>query len=147
MRYADRVVGRLDMNFLYDRCPIMEMESEWKPPELPAPKAIKRGRRDMHLCGLLSTLNVCSKEFKSRQYDGEVKGLSVVKPYVGRFADVPSDATVMRVDYESGEGIALSEGINPFYSDIDTYHMMASVIDEAVRRIISVGESGLYGRL
>ena len=35
--------------------------------------------------------------------------------------------------------IVLAEGINPFYSDLDTYAMMASIIDEAVRRVISVG--------
>jgi phosphoribosylformylglycinamidine synthase len=33
----------------------------------------------------------------------------------------------------------LAEGINPWYSDIDTYDMTTSVIDEAVRRIIAVG--------
>ena len=72
-------------------------------------------------------------------YDGEVKGLSVVKPFVGVLADIPSDATVMRVSYNSDRGVILAEGINPWYSDIDTYAMTTSVIDEAVRRIISVG--------
>jgi phosphoribosylformylglycinamidine synthase len=45
----------------------------------------------------------------------------------------------MLVEYGRREGVILAEGINPFYSDLDTYHMMASVIDEAVRRVISVG--------
>jgi phosphoribosylformylglycinamidine synthase len=45
----------------------------------------------------------------------------------------------MRVEHGCREGIVLAEGINPSFSDLDTYHMMASVIDEAVRRVISVG--------
>ncbi|MBU0676735.1 MAG: phosphoribosylformylglycinamidine synthase [Verrucomicrobia bacterium] len=138
--YGDRLIGLLDMDFLYETgCPTLEMEARWKPPEIQLPQLPKAGSRTKNLLSLLGRLNVCSKEFKSRSYDGEVKGLSVIKPFVGVYEDVPTDATVMRVEYQSNEGVALAEGINPFYSDIDTYDMTASVIDEAVRRIISVG--------
>ena len=58
---------------------------------------------------------------------------------MGVQSDVPSDATILRFEYGSPEGVVLAEGINPFYSDLDTYHMMASVVDEGVRRIVSVG--------
>ena len=139
VRYKERVVGRLDMNFLYDSCPIMTLEARWTPPQVPAPLPLRAGKCDSVLADLLADLNLCSKEFKSRQYDGEVKGLSVVKPYVGVHSDMPSDATVMRVEYDCPGGIILAEGINPFYSDIDTYAMMASVIDEGIRRVISAG--------
>ncbi|MBU4199916.1 MAG: phosphoribosylformylglycinamidine synthase [Verrucomicrobia bacterium] len=139
IRYGERVVGRLDMNFLYKGCPVMDLEARWTPPDIPGPAPMRGGNRTRALRNLLGSLNVCSKEFKSRQYDGEVKGLSVVKPYGGVFSDMPSDATILRIDYAGQEGILLAEGINPFYSDIDTYWMMASVIDEAVRRIISAG--------
>ncbi len=139
VRYKDRVVARLDMAFLYDRCPVMTLEAKWTPPQTPAPKPLRPGKCDSVLTELLADLNLCSKEFKSRQYDGEVKGLSVVKPYVGVYCDMPSDATIMRVEYDRPEGIILAEGINPFYSDIDTYAMMASVIDEGVRRVIGAG--------
>ena len=33
----------------------------------------------------------------------------------------------------------IAEGKNPWYSDIDTYDMAASIIDEAIRKIIAVG--------
>jgi phosphoribosylformylglycinamidine synthase II len=139
VRYGDRVVADLDLRFLHEGDPLMLLEARWQPPQIPSPKLPRRGSRNRHLTGLLRSLNICSKEFKSRQYDGEVKGLSVVKPFVGVNSDVPSDATVMRVEHGCSEGIILAEGINPSYSDLDTYHMMASVIDEAVRRVISVG--------
>ncbi|MFH0954448.1 MAG: AIR synthase-related protein [Verrucomicrobiota bacterium] len=139
VRYGDRVVGRIDLDFLHEGCPRMTIEARWQPPDVPAPKRPRAGRRDRALIELLGSLNVCSKEFKSRMYDGEVKGLSVVKPFVGVRSDVPSTAAVMRLEYGSPEGVILAEAINPFYSDLDTYHMTASVIDEAVRRVIAVG--------
>ena len=84
-------------------------------------------------------LNICSDEFKARQYDHEVKGLSVIKPFVGKCRDVQSDATVTMAEQLGTEGVVLSGGILPRYSDIDTYWMTASIIDLAIRRIIAVG--------
>ncbi|MFH0879210.1 MAG: AIR synthase-related protein [Lentisphaerota bacterium] len=139
VRHGDRVVGRLDMEFLHEGCPRMTIEARWAPPSIPAPAVPRKGSRGKMLLEMLGALNVCSKEYKSRMYDGEVKGLSVIKPFVGVHSDMPSDASVMRVEYSSNEGLILSEGINPFYSDLDTYHMMAGAVDEAVRRVISVG--------
>jgi phosphoribosylformylglycinamidine synthase subunit PurSL len=139
VRYGDRVVARIELNFLHDGGPRMLLEARWQPPQIPSPKLPRKGLRNRKLVDVLRALNLCSKEFKSRQYDGEVKGLSVVKPFVGVHSDVPSDATIMRAEHGCREGMILAEGINPFYSDIDTYHMMASVIDEAVRRVVSVG--------
>ena len=138
-RYGDRTVARLRMDFLHDGCPRMTMEARWQPPSVPPPRPPRRGRRDRALLEILGALNVCSKEFKSRRYDGEVKGLSVVKPFTGARCDAPADATVMRVEHGAPGGVILAEGINPFYSDLDTYWMMAGVLDEAVRRVISAG--------
>ncbi len=136
IRYSDKVVGRLDMDFLYEGCPRMELKAKWEFKKPLEPAAIPKKHLNDVILELLSDLNICSKEYKSRQYDGEVKGLSVIKPFVGIYCDIPSDATVMRAEYESNVGIVLAEGVNPFYSDIDTYNMASSVIDEAVRRIV-----------
>ena len=137
VRYGDRLVARLELDFLHNGCPRMILEARWQAPRIDSPKQPRRGSRNRHLADLLRSLNVCSKEFKSRQYDGEVKGLSVVKPFVGVNSDVPSDATVLLVEHGRRQGIVLAEGINPFYSDLDTYSMMASVVDEAVRRVFA----------
>ncbi len=140
VRHGERVVGCLGMDFLYKTgCPTMRMEARWEPPVMDTPEPCPAGRRDDLLLELLADLNICSREFKSRMYDSEVKGLSVVKPFIGVHSDTPADATVMRVEYGNHQGVVLAEGINPFYSDLDAYHMAASVIDEAVRRIISAG--------
>jgi len=91
------------------------------------------------LQGMLSRFNICSKESIIRQYDHEVQGGSVVKPLVGKENDGPSDAAVIRPVLDTYEGVVVSNGICPRYSDIDTYHMMACAIDEAIRNVVAVG--------
>lgn len=141
VRHGEKVVGRIGLDFLHDGGPRMTLEARWTPPTVPGPARPRAGARTGVLLDLLRSPNVCSKEFKSRRYDAEVKGLSVVKPFVGARADLPADATVMRVEHGRDEGIVLADGINPFFSDLDAYAMAASVVDEAVRRIISAGGS------
>jgi len=145
VRHGDRVVARVELDFLHAGVPRMRLAARWIPPSIPGPRRPLRRNRTRVLMALLGSLNICSKEHKSRQYDGEVKGLSVLKPFTGVRSDVPADACVMRVEHGTQEGLVLAEGINPFFSDLDTYHMMAGVIDEAVRRVISVG--GILGRI
>ncbi|HMP73141.1 MAG TPA: AIR synthase-related protein [Kiritimatiellia bacterium] len=137
--YGDRLCGSLPLDFLHDGCPRLELNAVWIPPRVEGPAKRKPGSRSRALTKLLASLDVCSREYKSRMYDGEVKGLSVIKPYSGRRADIPSDATVCRVSLDSDEGLVIAEGINPYYSDLDTYWMTAAVIDEAARRILSAG--------
>jgi phosphoribosylformylglycinamidine synthase len=139
LRHQDRMVACLDMDFLHGGCPRMDIEARWKPPAIPPLPAPTPGPRTTVLLDMLKQLNICSREFKSRNYDSEVKGLSILKPFTGKQADVPSDASVVLADHGSRQGVVVADGINPFFSDLDTYHMMASVIDEGVRRIISVG--------
>lgn len=139
VRYGDRVVGRLDLDFLHSGCPRMELRAKWTPPTVPPPPPLRIGPRNSVLLAVLGSLNLASKEWSARAYDAEVKGLSVGKPLVGRYSEVPADATILRIEHGSNEGFVLAEGINPYYSDLDTYAMVASVVDEAVRRAISVG--------
>src|SRR4029077_5825491 len=49
------------------------------------------------------------------------------------------EATVFLIRHGAKRGYVLSEGINPFYSDIDTYAMAQSVLDEAVRKQLCAG--------
>jgi phosphoribosylformylglycinamidine synthase subunit PurSL len=75
----------------------------------------------------------------SASYDHEVQAGTVVKPFVGVRCDVPSDASILLAGHGGWEGIVLTEGVNPFYSDIDAYWMAASAVDEAVRRVVACG--------
>jgi len=137
--YGDRTIAYLDMRFIHDGFPQMKLKAKWKARRNEEPGFKQPRDLDAVMEGMLSRLNVCSKEYKLRQYDHEVKARSVVKPLVGKDLDSPSDATVSLLEYGGKRGLIAAQGINPHYSDIDTYHMTASVIDEAVRRVIAVG--------
>jgi len=139
--YGDRTVAYLEMDFLHDGVPQMQLHAKWQPriypePDFPEPADMGQALKDM-----LSRLNICSKESVVRQYDHEVQGGSVVKPLVGVCNDGPSDAAVIRPILTSFEGVVVANGICPRYGDIDTYHMAACAIDEAIRNAIAVGGS------
>ncbi|MBF0515470.1 MAG: phosphoribosylformylglycinamidine synthase, partial [Desulfovibrionaceae bacterium] len=53
--------------------------------------------------------------------------------------DGPADAGVLRPDLSRPEGLVVSHGICPKFSDLDAYKMMANAIDEAVRNAVAVG--------
>jgi phosphoribosylformylglycinamidine synthase II len=90
------------------------------------------------LLQLLSSPNTASKESVVRTYDHEVKGNTVLKPLQGTYAG-PNDAAVLKPLDDSWMGIVVSCGMNPNYGKIDTYWMVASAIDEAVRNNVAVG--------
>ncbi len=137
--YDGKTVAYLDMDFFHDGVPRKEMTARWQPPHHDEPNIPLKQNLTSDLVALLSRLNVCSKEPVIRQYDHEVQGSSVIKPLVGAENDGPSDAAVICPILGRKEGIAVSNGINPSYGDIDTYHMVACVVDEAIRNIIAVG--------
>jgi len=137
--YHGKTVACLNMEFLHNGVPRMRLKASWKQkrfeePDFPEPHDLNSVLKE-----ILSRLNICSKETVVRQYDHEVQGGSVVKPLVGVVNDGPSDAGVIRPLPDSLEGVVVSHGICPRYSDIDTYHMMACAIDEGIRNYLSVG--------
>jgi len=138
--YDKRTVAYIDMDFLHEGTPRMRLAAAWKRPEIARTEpAMPGGGHGKLLKRMLGRLNICSKEYVVRQYDHEVKGGSAVKPLCGARRDGPSDGGVLRPDLSRPEGVALSHGICPRYSDIDTYWMMAAAIDEAVRGAVAVG--------
>jgi len=139
--YGEKTVAYVDMAFLHDGVPQLELKARWVAPRheeaaFPEPADLGGALKTM-----LSRLNICSKESVVRQYDHEVQGGSVIKPLTGAMSDGPSDAAVIRPLLDSFEGVIVANGICPRYSDIDTYHMAACAIDEAVRNTIAVGGS------
>ena len=138
MTWGDKTVCCLDIEYMHEGLPQLQLKAKWIPPHFDEPEFKDRDvEKDM--VELMGRLNLCSCEYKARQYDHEVKGLSVIKPYTGVKRDVASDATVYMAEPLGTEGIVLAAGILPRYSDIDTYHMMASCIDLAIRRAVAAG--------
>jgi len=135
--YRGKLVGDLAMEFLHGGRPQLDLTATWQPPQHPEPSFAPPADLTPDLLSILSSWNVCSKEWVIRQYDHEVQGGSVLKPLVGR--DGPGDASIVRPLLDSDKGVIISNGICPSYGDIDPYWMAASAIDEALRQIIAVG--------
>ncbi|TVR04142.1 MAG: hypothetical protein EA403_05490, partial [Spirochaetaceae bacterium] len=160
--HAGRIVGRLDLSFLHDGCPRMQLRATWRPARpgvappgapagaAPAPRPAPPGATagdpappgataTATLLALLAEPNIASKEVLVRQYDHEVQAGSVIKPFVGAASDAPSDGAVWRVRPHSNRGLTVTHGICPRYSDADTYNMAMCAVDEAYRAHIALG--------
>ncbi len=139
--HRDRTCAAIDLSFLEEDFPPWEFTAEWLPParRLQEPVLGELQDHPAALLALLDRPNICAREWIQRQYDHEVQGASVLKPLVGRHLPVPGDAALIRPRLDSHRGLALSLALNPAYSAIDTYHMVAVTIDEAVRRLLAVG--------
>ena len=139
--YRGRTVAYLDLDFLLEGYPRKRMVARWEPPELEEPEFEQPEDLGEVLHKLLGRLNICSKEYVIRQYDHEVQGGAVVKPLVGRGG--PGDGAVIwpweAMKEGSRRGIVVTNGINHYYGDIDTYWMAACCLDEAIRNAVAVG--------
>ncbi len=141
VRHGDAPVANLPIQFLFDGCPQLVLESEWQPPvhfpvETPDLDEAEMGTL---LGRLLARPNVASKEWWVRSYDHEVIAQSVIKPFVGANHDAPGDAAVIAPLQGGTQGLVISNGIAPRYSDIDAYAMAAASVDEALRNAVCVG--------
>ena len=137
--YDGKRISSLDMDFLHNGVPRMELKAVWNPPALALERIVESADLATDLEAVLGSLNVCSKESFVRMYDHEVLAQSVLKQFQGVEHDGPGDAAVIRPVPGSKRGVAVACGITPKYSDIDTYAMMACAVDEAVRNLVCVG--------
>ncbi len=137
--YDGKTVAYLDMDFIHEGVPQMHLTAVWEPPKHEEPDFECPKDLGGELKALLSRFDICSKEYVVRQYDHEVQGGSVIKPLCGAMNDGPSDAAILRPDLTRLEGLVVSHGICPRFSDIDTFYMVCAAVDEAVRNALCVG--------
>lgn len=143
--YNGNLVGNLSMEFLHNGVPQKHMKGKWKSQQGKDPDIPEPNNYNELIKKILGRLNICSKEDAIvRRYDQEVQGTSIIKPFVGLYRDGPSDCAVIRPLFNSWEGLAISHGLCPRYSDIDTYAMAANAIDEAVRNAVVSGADPHY---
>ncbi|MCR4317520.1 MAG: phosphoribosylformylglycinamidine synthase subunit PurL [Planctomycetes bacterium] len=93
------------------------------------------------LRAVLSNPSVASKHWITRQYDHEVQGMSVVKPFTGVHRDSPTDGAVLYPRPETGSfrGVAIGCGMRPSITDFDAYKMATVAIDEALSNVVALG--------
>ncbi len=140
--YKDKTLAYINLNFLRNGFAQSQFDAVWVSPKkkgLLEPAITEPKDYNKLLKNILKSRNISSKEAVIRQYDHEVLGQSVIKPLIGKNQDVFSDAVVIKPDFNSYKGLSFANAILPFYSKIDTYYMTLAVVDEAARRVISVG--------
>ncbi len=80
---------------------------------------------------LISSPNLCSKDWITNQYDRYVGGNTSMA--------FPDDAGVIRVDEQTGLGVALATDANGRYTFLDPYHGAQLALAEAYRNVATSG--------
>lgn len=132
-------VADVEMGFLHNGWSVGRKPARWRKPETPDPMI--RVQRDLTpvLLQLLQAPNIASKEWVVRQYDHEVQGAGVMKPFCGRDSTGPTDACVIAPRPGSHRAVVVACGLRPRYGLVDPYWMAASAIDEALRNCVAAG--------
>ncbi|MHA7154593.1 phosphoribosylformylglycinamidine synthase subunit PurL [Arthrobacter sp. TMN-50] len=84
---------------------------------------------------LMASPNMCSKEWITNQYDRFVQGNTALA--------MPDDAGVVRVDEETGLGVAISTDANGRYSYLNPYEGARLALAEAYRNVATTGAKPL----
>jgi phosphoribosylformylglycinamidine synthase len=87
------------------------------------------------LLTLLASPNLCDKSWVTQQYDRYVLGNTTLA--------MPDDAGVVRVDEETGRGVALSTDGNGRFVKLDPYAGAQLALAEAYRNVATVGATPL----
>ncbi|HMN97709.1 MAG TPA: AIR synthase-related protein [Phycisphaerales bacterium] len=133
-------VGRLSTTFLDEALPMPQREASFAAPKRASATAESGAAvavQDL-LPALLRHPNIASKHWIVRQYDHEVQGGSVVKPFVGERQEGPADGAVLLPVRGSLRGLAVGCGLATGLRD-DPRAMALAAIDECVRNLVCLG--------
>ncbi len=145
--YGDKLVCSLPLTFLHDSLPPMQIPAIFTKEAPKLSSWIEVGKKVLPdvstaVLEILKRPNICSKEPWVRQYDHEVKAMTVGKPFTGKKQDGPGDSGVLSLELEgTGEhsGVAVASGLLPRLSYEDSYLMAQYALDEAVRGVVASG--------
>jgi phosphoribosylformylglycinamidine synthase len=101
--------------------------------KLPRPATV--GELKEQVLALLSSPNQASKSWITSQYDHFVQGNTVLAQ--------PEDAGMIRVDEESGLGVAIATDGNGRFAKLDPYHGAQLALAEAYRNVATTGAKPL----
>jgi len=138
VNYDGNTIFDLEMDFLHDGLPEELQTTVYEKPVNEEPDVADLENANDALLAMLKRKNITSYRFLSRQYDHEVQGGSVIKPLQGP-GEVNGTASVTRPVLTSNKAVVASQGINPRYSDIDTYAMAAASLDDAIASAVASG--------
>src|SRR5690606_18897565 len=99
------------------------------PDQLPRPKTPEELRRT--LLTMIASPQLCSRKWITEQYDRYVRGNTVLAEQ--------ADAGVIRIDEETGRGIALATDASGRYTKLDPYTGAQLALAEAYRNVATTG--------
>ncbi len=141
VRHETQTVCLLPMEFVHEGWPRPVLQAVYRETAGGTPAAESLPDAQDALLSLLSHPSVASKEEVIRTFDHEVRGGTLVGPLTGPAQDGPSDGVVfepLEAD-DSGQAIAVAQGINPVLGLRDPYAMGVSAVDEAMRNLTCAG--------
>ncbi len=142
LHYDGAEVGRLSMEFLHDGVPMPTREAVWTAADQTCDSVVDElqtaSTNHELLIALLQHPNIASKHWIVRQYDHEVQGRTVVRPFTGEDRHGPSDAAVVLPKRDSNRGLAIANGLATGFRD-DPYQMVLHAADECVRNLVCTG--------
>ncbi len=139
-------VGRLDTEFLLNP---PNKKYRWK--DIPASRSSRKQARQVHplsrpqdygkvLLDLLAGENIASRSFVIRQYDYEVGARTVTKPLQGKLVThSPADAVIIKPRPDSNIGLAITNDVNPRFTQRDPFWGAAGAVDEVCRNLAAAG--------
>ncbi|MGP1438624.1 MAG: AIR synthase-related protein [Treponema sp.] len=131
VNYKGKSVIDLSCEFLHSACPTLELKASF----------IKDNAKNEAL-KIVDDVKKTSKikEDVVHSYDYEVQGGTILKPYMGKSRRVPQDAAVLKpIEVKSKCCIAISNSLHEIKAMIDPYKAAFLTIDEAIRKLISIG--------
>jgi len=134
----------MDMAFLHGGIPQFEKLAVYDDKK-PVPEIEKNPEGSgAALRKLLADRNVCSRAQVVTQYDHEVQGGTVIKPFCGADSSSPSDSAVIWPRAATGEtdnfsGFAVTHGFNHEAGKLSPYKMAFYCVDEAFRNLVCAG--------
>ena len=139
LHWHGECVGDLPMEFLHGAVPQPVRAAEFNHPPFRNTAWPDVVNYTELIPQLLAHHTIASKEWVVRQYDHEVQGGTIVKPYQGGNGHGPSDGTVIKPRIDLPQGAVLGCGIAPQIAVIDPYAGAALAIDEAMRNVVAAG--------
>lgn len=140
--YGEQVLVDLDLDFLHDGCPQIELSTSWT-----YEKELKTQTDDSYeesripqlmedFPEMLSSVVLCSREGVARRFDHEVQGRTFRQPFAGRTQHSAQDGSLISI-YEANATAVLTHGLAPWRQDI--LENMLHSWDEAIRQAVIAG--------
>lgn len=144
VKSGDTMVADVDMEFLWDSCPIEETPIKEPVRNLKvASKAEPATATDWNDAAIrvLTHYHCCDQSAAGTQFDSTVQGRTVIGPYGGKNGKMPTNVFVSAPVRGKAYGAVTTFAFNPLYGDIDPAGMARLSVIEAIAKAIAVGVS------